>query len=296
MTGASANGEDVAGGERRPEPPEETDGAADFFRAIGKQVKLLRERAALTQKELGDRLGYGEEQISSVERGRRTPQPEFLDAADDLLGAGGLLKATKDDVAKAKAKARVRHPAWFRDYARQEDMAVELNYYSTMAIPGILQTEAYARQVFASQRPLLDEETIEQRVTARLARQEILTRWPPPTVSYVIEESVLQRRIGDAAVYRGTLENLLCLGQLRNSELQVMPTDRGEHPGLAGPFTLLTPRGKPQVAYVEVQHISRLISDPEEVRVLGAKYGTIRGQALTPQESQTLIEKMLGAL
>ncbi|CAM5251550.1 hypothetical protein SHIRM173S_07473 [Streptomyces hirsutus] len=88
-----------------PEPSEDTDGLVDLNRAVGRQVKLLRERAGMTQKELGDRLGYGEDLVSSLERGRRTPQPEFLDAADDLLDAGGLLKATKEDVARAKARS-----------------------------------------------------------------------------------------------------------------------------------------------------------------------------------------------
>jgi transcriptional regulator with XRE-family HTH domain len=133
--------------ERRPDPPEDADGAADLYRAVGKQLKLLRERAGWTQKELGDRLGYGEDLISALERGRRTPQPELLDAADDLLGAGGLLKATKEDVARAKARARVRHPAWFRDYARLEGEAVEVNFYSTLTVPGLLQTEEYARRL-----------------------------------------------------------------------------------------------------------------------------------------------------
>jgi transcriptional regulator with XRE-family HTH domain len=280
--------------ERRPEPPEDGDIAVDLFRAIGKQVKLLRERAELTQKELGDRLGYGEDQISSLERGRRIPQPEFLDAADELLGAGGLLKAAKEDVVRAKAKARVKHPAWFRDFARLEREAVELSVYSTLAIPGLLQTEDYARRVFAGRRPLLDDETIEQRVAARLARQEILTRWPAPTASFIIEESVLQRPIGGHDIQHRQLEQLLLFSKLRSTEFQVMPTDREDHPSLGGPFTLLTPKGRQQVAYVEVQNVSRLITDPEEVRIIAARYGSIRAQALTPQESQTLIEKMLG--
>jgi transcriptional regulator with XRE-family HTH domain len=155
--------------ERRPDPPEDADGAADLYRAVGEQIKLLRERAGWTQKELGDRLSYGEDLISSLERGRRTPQPEFLDAVDELLGAGGLLKATKEDVARSKAKARVRHPAWFRDYARLEAEAVEVNFYSTLTVPGLLQTEEYARLTFAVRQPLLAEDVIEQRVTARLA-------------------------------------------------------------------------------------------------------------------------------
>lgn len=280
--------------ERRPEPAEDAHEAMDLFRAVGKQVKLLRERAGLTQKELGDRLGYGEDQISSVERGRRIAQPEFLDAADDLLGAGGLLKAAKEDVARAKAKARVKHPAWFRDYARLEADAVGLSFFSTLAVPGLLQTEDYARTTFTTRQPLLDEETIEQRVAARLARQEILTRWPPPMVSAIIEESVLRRTIGGGKVRIGQLEHLLRLGRLRSVSLQVLPLDCEEHAGMDGPFILLTPKGRPPVAYLEVQSVSRLITDSEDVRLLAARYGSIRGQALAPRESLTLIERMLG--
>ncbi|MFI2347083.1 Scr1 family TA system antitoxin-like transcriptional regulator [Streptomyces sp. NPDC019443] len=280
--------------ERRPDPPEDADGAADLYRAVGKQLKLLRERAGLTQKELGDRLGYGEDLISSLERGRRTPQPELLDAADDLLGAGGLLKATKADVARAKARARVRHPAWFRDYARLEAEAVEVNFYSTLTVPGLLQTEGYARLTFAVRQPLLAENVIEQRVAARLARQEILTRWPSPIVTAIIDESVLRRQISGWEVQQGQLRHLLRLGKLRSTTIQVLPLDCEENAGIDGPFILLTPKGKQQVAYVEVQGVSRLITEPEDVRMLAVRYGSIRGQALTPRESLTLIEKMLG--
>lgn len=188
----------------------------------------------------------------------------------------------------------MRHPEWFRDYARLEAEAVELHYYGALSLPGLLQTEGHARAVFIARRPLLDEETIEQRVTARLARQEILTRWPPPLVTFTIEESVLQRPIGSRDVHREQLQRLLKVAPLRNVELQVMPTDRSDHPSLGGPFTLLTPKGKPQVGYLEVQNTSRLVTDVEEVRMLAARYGSIRAQALTPRESLALIEKLLG--
>jgi transcriptional regulator with XRE-family HTH domain len=289
-----ADTEPTAGAEERPEPEEGADEAVDLFRTIGKQLKLLRERAGLTQRELGKALGYGEELISSVERGRRVAQPELLDAADDFLGAGGLLKIAKDDVQRAKAKARVKHPAWFRDYARLETEAVELSFFGTLSIPGLFQTEGYARSLFAMRKPLLDEETIEQRVTARLVRQEILTRWPSPIVSAIIEESVLQRPVGGLDVHRKQLQHLVRLGNLRSMELQVMPTAQDEHAAMGGPFTLLTPKGRPTVAYFEVQNVSRLITDPEEVRILAARYGCLRAQALTPRESLALIEKMLG--
>ncbi len=280
--------------EERPERPAETDGTDDLFKTIGKQVKLLRERAGLTQKELGEQLGYSEEQISSIERGRRTPTPEFLDAADKLLGAGGLLAVAKEDVRRAQARARTRHPAWYRDYAQLEAQAVELHNYSNQAVPGLLQTEEYARAIFSQRRPLLDEKTIEQRVADRMTRQQICERWPSPTFSFILEEAVLQRPIGGRAVQEAQLRQLLRVGRMRTVELQVMPTDREEHPSMGGPFILLTPKGRPQVAYLEIQNVSRLITDLEEVRVHAARYGIIRAQALTPRESLILIDKMLG--
>ncbi|MFE3904247.1 helix-turn-helix domain-containing protein [Streptomyces sp. NPDC059153] len=272
---------------------DDSEEAADLFRVIGSQLRLLRERAGLTQREVGDRLGYSEDLIRSLERGRRTPQPEFLDAADDLLEAGGLLRATKEEVARAKARARVKHPAWFKDYAKLERQAVEVHEYGNHVVPGLLQTEAHARALFAMRKPLLDEATIEQRMAARLARQELLTRWPAPIVTCIIEEAVLRRPIGGAAVHKAQLEQLIDLGQLRSLELQVMPTKREEHAGMGGPFILLTPKGRPQVAYLEVQNISRLITDPDEVRILAARYGSIRAQAATPSESLTVIKELL---
>jgi transcriptional regulator with XRE-family HTH domain len=282
--------------EERPEPAEDADSATDLFRALGRQVKLLRERAGLTQRELGERLGYGEEQISSLERGRRIPQPEYLVAADELLGASGLLKVAVEDVVRAKAKARVRHPAWFRDYARMEQDAVELHDYSNQIVPGLLQTEDYARAIFSMRRPLLDEETIERRVADRLARQAMFDNWPGPTASFILEEVILHRPLGGRATLAGQLKQLLRIGRLRTVELQVMPTDREEHPNTAGAFILVTPKGGRQVAYTEDQGYSRLIVDSEEVRVIASRYGILRAQALTPRESLILIEKLLGEL
>jgi transcriptional regulator with XRE-family HTH domain len=272
---------------------DDVENAADLFRVIGRQVRLLRERAGLTQRELGEQVGYSEELIRSLERGRRTPQPEFLDAADERLGAGGLLRAAKEDVARAKTRARVKHPTWFTDYAKVEADANELSYYSNHNIPCLFQTEAHARALYGMRKPLLDDELIEQRVSARMARQVVLTSRPVPMVNCVIEEAILRRPIGEWSVHKEQLAEVARLGRLRNVELQVMPLDRPEHAGMGGPFTLLTPKGKPQVGYVEVQNISRLITDLEEVRILAARYGCIRSQALTPRESLVLIERLL---
>lgn len=271
-----------------------TDGTNDLFRTLGKQIKLLREQAGLTQKEFGSQVGYGEHQISAMERGLRTPQPEFLDAADAVLNAKGLLSAAAESVRRAQARARIRHPAWFRHYARLEADAVEVHDYSSQTVPGLLQTEAYARATFTMRRPLLDEETVERRVADRMSRHQIFNRWPPPTMSFVLEEVLLHRPFGGPAVLRGQLERLLNVGHLRSVELQIMPTNRFEHAGIDGPCTLLTPKGKRPQAYIEVQGQSRLITDREEARIIAERYGIIRAQALPPGESLDLIAKLLG--
>lgn len=266
------------------------EGSGAFLKCFGRQLKLLRERAELTQAELGSRIGYGADHVASVERGRRIPKPEMIDEADRVLEAGGLLSAMKDEVARA------RYPAFFRDAARLEAEAVELYVYDTHIVNGLLQTEDYARAVFRMRRPLLDEDTVEERLTARMARQEIFHHRPSPTLSFIVEEPVLRRPLGGIPVLRGQLEHLLLIGQRRNVEIQVMPCDREDHAGLGGPFTLLSPKGGEQVAYIEGQEHSTTVTVRDEVRAIAARHGIIRAQALTPCESLTFIENRLGEL
>ncbi|WP_405527105.1 helix-turn-helix transcriptional regulator [Streptomyces canus] len=283
-------------GERRPETPAEADGTAGLFVALGKMVKLLRERKGLTQKEFGELVGYGPDAVSSMERGVRTLRPEVLIKADELLDAGGLLKEVLPEVEEAMAKTRTRHPEWYRSYAGLEAEAVELHFYANHGVPGLLQTEDYARAVFAKRRPLLDEETIEKRVVDRLSRQQVFERWPSPMVSYVLEEIVLDRPIGGRRVHPDQLRHLLRIGGMRNIEIQVMPSGLEEHPNMDGAFNLLTPKGHGQVAYTEVQGYPRLITDSEEVRKIADRYGIMRAMALSPSESRKLIEQKLEEL
>ncbi|WP_030245916.1 helix-turn-helix domain-containing protein [Streptomyces sp. NRRL S-350] len=276
------------------ETAENSDGVAEFYSAVGKLIKLFRERAGLTQKDLARLTGYSEDQIGAMERGVRTPRIEFLTMADDLLNAGGVLRAVADDVMKAKIRVATRHPAFNRAFTAEEAKAIEIHGYATLLVPGLLQTESHARALYEMRRPWLSVEQIDKWVAARLDRQEILTRWPLPTMSWVIDESVLRRPIGGWDVHREQLERLLKVAEIRGLELQVMPLDAPENAGMGGPFTLLTPPGRPQIAYVEVQHVNRLITDPEEVRTMAARYGTLRGQALNMRESLALIEMILG--
>ncbi|MEV0847188.1 DUF5753 domain-containing protein [Streptomyces sp. NPDC049954] len=213
---------------------------------------------------------------------------KFIDQADELLGARGILKEMKEEVARAQC------PAFFRGAAKLEKEAVELHVYAPKAIPGLLQTEDYARAVCAMWRPSLSQGFADQRVTARLARQAIFARTPLPTISFVIEESLRRRLFGGRLVMRGQLEQLLLCGQRRNVEIQVMPTEVEEHAGLEGPFTLIETRDGRRVAYVEGYKDSRLYTERKSVRELEEQYGILRAQALTPRGTLALIEKLLG--
>ncbi|MFD4759470.1 helix-turn-helix domain-containing protein [Streptomyces sp. NPDC058439] len=266
----------------------EYEAGSGILHVFGQHLKLFRVRAGLERGEFGAMTGYSASSIASFEQGRRIPQPRFIDQADELLDAGEVLKASKEEVARAQ------YPAFFRDAARLEAEAVELHVYDTHVVNGLLQTEEYARAVFTMRRPLLDEVTVEQRVTARLARHKIFERRPLPTISFVIEESVLCRPLGGTNVMRGQLEQLLLYGQQRNVEIQVMPNAREDHAGVSGPFTLIETKEERRIAYVEVHKDSRLYTERRVVREFEEQYGLLRAQALTPRESLALIEKLLG--
>ncbi|MEU5340257.1 helix-turn-helix transcriptional regulator [Streptomyces sp. NPDC020766] len=274
------------------EEPQQAEGEYEFGAGIlhvfGRQLKLCRERAGLDRAELGTRTGYSASTIASFEQGRRIPPPKFIDLADEVLDAGGVLRVGKEEVGRAQ------YPAFFRDAAKLEAEAIELHVYDTHVVNGLLQTEEYTRALLGMRRPLLDEETIEQRVAGRLARQDIFSKWPAPLLSFVMEESVLRKRLGGGAVQQGQLEQVLLIGHKRNVELQVMPLDREDNAGVDGGFTVMTRQDGDQVAYLEAQGRGTLVTDREAVRALSARYGIIRAQALTPRESLAFIEKLLG--
>ncbi|GHG23144.1 transcriptional regulator [Streptomyces albogriseolus] len=263
------------------------DPADELLRCFGRQAKILRERAGLTQAQLAPRLGYSEAQIAAIEQGRRIPRPETIDSLDALLDGGGLLLAMK------RAVALTRYPAFFRDAARIEEEAVEFHAYAVLAVPGLLQTEEYARTMFTVWRPRRREDEIEQMVAARMARHKLYERKPAPTLSFVIEESVLERPFGGRDVLRGQLEHMLRVTENPHVEIQVMPTRVVDHAGADGPFTMMTPEGGEQVAYVESQANGRVITERESVRGFAVRYGILRAQALSPAESVCHIEKLL---
>ncbi|WSY86966.1 helix-turn-helix domain-containing protein [Streptomyces sp. NBC_00876] len=266
--------------------PEDDSGAV--IATVGRQIRLWREAAGLRAAELGEAIGYGENQVYKVEAGKRIPKPEFLDRADEALGAGGKLAAMKRDVAEA------RYPKKVRDLAKLEADAVELGSYANGVIDGLLQTEAYARALYGERRPAYTEEQVDHLVAARMSRQSIFGSRPAPLLTFVQEEATLRRPTGGRNVLRQQLEHLLELSLLRHVEIQVMPTETEEHAGLGGSHRVLKLSDGMAVGLNEVQLTSRLISDPKEVQILEMRYGMIRAQALTPRLSRIFIEKLLG--
>ncbi|MFD4858228.1 helix-turn-helix domain-containing protein [Streptomyces atratus] len=264
------------------------DDSGAVIAAVGRQIRLWREAAGLRAAELGTAIGYGENQVYKVEAGKRIPKPEFLDKADEVLGAGGKLAAMKKDVAEA------RYPKKVRDLAKLEADSVEMGAYASDVVHGLLQTEEYARALYKERRPAYTEDQVDRLVAGRMARQSVFERRPAPLLTFVQEEASLRRPTGGKMVLRRQLEHLLELSTLRHVEIQVMPTDTEEHAGLAGSHRVLKLSDGTAVGHNEVQLTSRLITDPKEVQILEMRYGLIRAQALTPQLSRTFITELLG--
>ncbi|MFB7332538.1 helix-turn-helix domain-containing protein [Streptomyces adustus] len=264
------------------------DEIAPVVEATGRQIRLWREAAGMRVVEFGRAIGYGEDLVRKVERGARIPRADFLDRADDALNAGGRLRAFKEDMEKA------RYPKKVRELKMLEERAVELLLYSNHNIHGLLQTEAYARALFATWRPTLSQDELERAVAARMARRSIFNRSPVPELSFVQEEVTLRRPVGGAMVHRRQLEHLLEMAQLAQVEFQVMPTARADHPGAAGRIQVLKFGDGTAAGRTDGEFNGRPVSDPRHIRILELRYGIIRAQALSPGESLAFIEQVLG--
>ncbi|MGW1889770.1 helix-turn-helix domain-containing protein [Streptomyces sp. NPDC002004] len=255
---------------------------------VGRQLKLRREAVGMRAADFGEAVGYGEDMVYKIESGKRIPRPEYLDMADEVLRAGGLLSAMKEDV------RRVRYPKKVRDLAQMEAKAVELQLYDPLNIHGLLQTPEYARGLLLMRRPAYSEDEVERFIAARVARKSVFERDPAPEVSFVLEEWTLRRPLGGRAALRRQLEHLLEAGRLRNVELQVMPMDREEHAGLAGGIEVLKFEDGSAVGRSQAVANGRPLSEPKQLRILELRYGIIRAQSLTPRESTAFIEQLLG--
>ncbi|MGA4898470.1 helix-turn-helix domain-containing protein [Streptomyces griseoincarnatus] len=255
---------------------------------VGRQLKLRREAAGMRAAEFGRVVGYGEDMIYKIEGGKRIPRQEFLDKADEVLGAGGLLSAAWEDVKK------VRYPKKVRALGKLEGKAVEIGLYECNIIPGLLQTSEHVRALITAAQPPYSPDDVERMVAARLARQGVFERDPAPSIHFVVEEAPLRRRIAGTMAWQRQLERLLEVGRLNHVTLQIMPTNTEAHPGLDGRIELLKFPDGTAVGRADGLFNGRPVSDPRQLRILELQYGTIRAQALSPRESFTFIENLLG--
>ncbi|WP_055508603.1 helix-turn-helix domain-containing protein [Streptomyces aurantiacus] len=256
--------------------------------SFGALLRFHRERAGMTQEGLGGHVGYSKSQVAMVERGERAPKGRLVETADQVLGTQGALLVLAE---KEFGGSGLR--PWTEDYLAEERKASALHVYQNHLIPGSLQTEAYARAVYTCNRyPTLDDDEIEKRVASRVARQQLFERKPPPSVSFVLEQCTLTRPLGGPATLREQLHHVLAIGRLRHVEVQIMPHDRHTHAGLNGPMILLETTERIQLAYLEGHRGGYFVSEQPDLGDLFGKYGILRAQALTPEESAKVIEEV----
>ncbi|MEV0016439.1 helix-turn-helix domain-containing protein [Streptomyces tendae] len=275
---------DGTGGAGEPE-------ASDSLKAFGEVVKAFRKRAGLTQEEFAPRVRYSVPTVASIEQGRRFPPVDFVERAEEVLDAFGTLRGAARHLSRQPGLA-----SWFRQWARFEAEAVSLYTYECRVVPGLLQTEGYARAVTVSVPPVKDDEQVTQQVTARLDRHELFRRKPPISFSFIIEQALIERGTGGPEVTRHLIDNLLARADQFNVELQVMPLRQVDHAGFDGPLQVLETAENRWFGYAEGQRGGLLISDSKEVSIMLQRYARLRSQALNPEDSKGLLKRMRGSL
>ncbi|MGW4462661.1 helix-turn-helix domain-containing protein [Micromonospora sp. NPDC004704] len=252
-------------------------------------LKAARASAGASQEHLASLIKWSPSTIAAIETGRRRPTEGFAEAADDALQTGGLLAELL-----ANANHR-RSPTWFEDWRWIEDQATRLREFHPCLVPGLLQTEAYAR-AFISSNPQHTPERIEELVAARLDRQALLTGEQAKTYVVVIDEFALHRMIGGKDVRKAQLEHLIHLAGLPNISLHVIPVDAGAYPGMAGAFILATlPEGDVAV-WLETSASGQVADQPAVVDSMQGKWDALLGAAMPQQISLAILKKAAGEL
>nr|WP_202499254.1 helix-turn-helix transcriptional regulator [Streptomyces sp. SID5476] len=264
---------------------------SDSLKTFGAFVQALREHHGYTRERFAPLVRFSVHTVASIELGRRMADEVFVERADEVLGSTGALVRAARHVSRQPGLA-----SWFRRWAKLEAQAISLCTYECRLVPGLLQPESYVRALCDEDVPPLPDEELEALVAARMQRQRLFRDKPRTTFDFIVEESVVMRRLGGADVCRALLDRLLAASELRNVTLQIMPARTEHHACLAGPIRLLETPDTQRYAYSEGQESGRLIADKKEVAKLSLRYARLRSQALSPQESVGLLRRMRGEL
>lgn len=256
-----------------------------MWRFSGNQLKRWRTKANVSREELAAASNYSPDTIKAMEQGVRMPTPRVLDVADDLCRADGMLSAAKDYLSREKFPPRAQ------EFMERERDAITMWWYETTLVPGLLQTEEYARRLIENRYPPLDDETIATRIEGRMERQAAMAaRKPPVGLCFVFYEAVLRSPFVNAE----QLDRLLSESRQPNVHIQVLPFERATFPAaLMGPMVLLETRDHERFAFTEGQFASELSADPATISNVTERMSMIRALALSPAESAGFIEEMV---
>jgi len=255
-------------------------GTSNPTRYFGRQVRRARRAAGWTLTEFGQRIGYDPGQISRIENGKRPPTELFAQMCDEAFpDRDGWFSEFY-----AESRSWIATPPWFRSWVEHEQQAPTLRIWQLGVLSGLLQTEGYARAILAVEPGVTDDE-VNARLTARLARQAILTRDDPPAAWFLVDEAALRRCVGSRDIMAAQLAHLAGLARLPNLTIQVVPNIA--HAGLLGGFAAAE-----RAAYVETAVAGQVFEDEGIIAGLLTRFDTLRSEAFRGSESLTLIERM----
>ncbi|MFC9813660.1 Scr1 family TA system antitoxin-like transcriptional regulator [Streptomyces virginiae] len=253
---------------------------------LGAELRVAREAAGLSQAELGEPLFVSGSFIGQLEAGTRRMHIEFARQIDDILSTNGFF------VRNCGAAAKSKYPDHFAAAAEAEALATTIREYAPQLIPGLLQTEAYAREVFRAYQPTATQEAIGDLVANRLARAALLGDPTTPLLWCVLDEAVL-RRAGDSNdVLAEALRHLAKLIRSHRIIAQVLPFSAGLHAGMLGSLKLMSFDDAPPLVYVQGMGTGQLFDDPATVAQHTLTYDLLTASALSPRKSLALIESV----
>jgi transcriptional regulator with XRE-family HTH domain len=267
------------------------DTAVSPLRVFGAMLRYYRTTAGLAQTELGARVHFSGDLVSKIEMGQRLPSPEFTaacDAVPELSTGGGLteLRTLMKDAIKNRAL-----PGWFQDWRHKEALATSLRWFELVSVPGLLQTEDYARAVLRTQVMASDDE-ITDMVKARMDRQAVLARDNPPMLWVILAELVLRIPVGGGSVMRDQVAHLVDMATRPNVVIQVIPTSVGAHEGFRGPFIIADFSDAPSAGYQDTAVRGQIVEASEDVMALAVMWETLKAEALPRSASRDLMEEV----
>ncbi|MCX4788847.1 helix-turn-helix transcriptional regulator [Streptomyces sp. NBC_01221] len=265
------------------------DGSASVPTFYGKELRWKREEAGLTLQQLVEGSFYGPSHLSEIERGQRRMPAELAEHVDRTLGTDGFFRRRCEDVRKAKRRG---HASYFERVLEAEKHAETIEEWCPTLIPGLLQTDAYARAVVRAAHPLAPDDEVEEKVTARMARASLFEdNHKTPEYWAILPESLLRQPMLPPARAAEQLERIVALATRRRIVPQILPWNCGPHPLMLGTAKIMTFPDAPPLVYTEAQYSGDTIDDPALVKQYRKAYDRLRAAALPPEASLALIEQ-----